>query len=411
MQADGQETAPAERSRIEAPPIEFNFDARNKSIVPRVFALEASRLKKFFARKPKVSLHQIEEALKQSANEATIRRLSQGFVTFYMKQTEAHQFLESFARLLLEAASKEKEDTPRQWFLLSHAVDMCALALQKSPKVLNIAAQSVIVSILRIMGSSLRESYIIEREVHKEMLTMLNVKKDPNDFASREKLIKLYLRGRKYYEALIHAAEYEKVMQVKSRSLYRQKKGEIAMRKAGIFQSMVDFFYKLRTGELEEGVNKHNEISRLSQFITRFNRDNKRVNIVPLKGIDTLSLNKTLLSLVNIANSFYREASIAEHFPARHKAYFFIAKNNYQFDNVKAALQTLHEGVRMLDVSTMPEGARDKEKLNFLEFQHKIYSELGQQRKADELTQDISKIRRAARTGGGNGGNGATQAS
>ena len=37
------------------------------------------------------------------------------------------------------------------------------------------------------------------------------------------------------------------------------------------------------------------------------------------------------------------------------------------------------------------------EKLRLMEFQHKIFSELGRQRKADELIQDMAKLRRERR--------------
>ena len=392
-----------EVSHRDPPPVEFVFDARNKSIVGPVFKLEAKRLKRFFSRKPKVSLHQIEEILKQKANGEVIKKSVDGFVSSYSASAEAHQFYESCGRLLLEAASKETDDSRHQWFLLNLALETTYLALQKSPKALNVPAQSVIVSIYRLLGKEGQESYYVEKEVHKEMLTVLTIKKDPNDFASREKLIKLYLKGRRYYEALIHTAEYEKTMQAKSRSLYRQKAGEIAMRKAGIFQMLVDFFQKIRTGNTEEGVNRQNELAKLNNFITRFNRDNKRINIVPLKGMDTLSLSKTLNSLVTIANTFYTDASLAEHYPLRHKAYFFIARNSFQFDNVKAALKTLQEGARYVETSRMQPKQRISEKLKFLEFEHRIYQELGQQRKVEELTQEMAKLRRDMRGQEGKG--------
>ncbi|MEE8397017.1 MAG: hypothetical protein V3S29_13250, partial [bacterium] len=288
-----------------------------------------------------------------------------------------------------------------QWFLLHQALDMATLAIQKSPKVINIPSQSITVSIYKILGPQYRENYYIEREVHKEMMTMINIKKDPNDFASREKLVKLYMQERHYYEALVHSAEYEKIMQMKSRSLYRQKLGEIAMRKASIFQAMIDHYFKIRTGAEDEGVSKVAELGKLGKFITRFNRDNRRINIVPLKGLDSLSLNKTLISMVTITNTFYAEAAQVDQFPLKHKALFFTARNNYQFDNTKGALKNLAEGVRMLDLSRMPAPQRATEKLKFLEFQFKIYSEIGHQRKADETNQEIGKIRRAKRSAGG----------
>ncbi|MEE8396121.1 MAG: hypothetical protein V3S29_08715, partial [bacterium] len=133
----------------EEKPLEFSFDARNKSIVPTVFAMEAKRLKRFFARKPKVTLHQMEAVLAQNPREEELKKLIPGFVASNYLIDHAHQYLESLARLLLEAASKEVDDMDRQWFLLHQALDMATLAIQKSPKVINIPSQSITVSIYK----------------------------------------------------------------------------------------------------------------------------------------------------------------------------------------------------------------------------------------------------------------------
>lgn len=381
-------------------PLEFAFDARNKSIVPGVFALEARRLKGWFARKPKVSLHQMEAALTQNAKEVELRKLIPKFSAYYMKSDNGHQFLESLGRVLLEAASKEKDDGDRQWFLLNQALEVLDQAVQVSAKVLNVPSQSLIVSIYRILGAAYREAYYTEKEIHKEMMTMINVKKDLNDFASREKIIKLYLQTRNYYPALVHTAEYEKVMRAKSRSLYRQKQGELAFRKAGIFQAMIDHYQRAVTSKEESGSNKPAELAKLNSFISRFNRDNRRVNIVPLKSLDLFALNKTLQSIVVIANTFYTEAGKSEYFVARHKAYFFMAHNNWQFDNPKGAQANLAEALRLVDLSRMPREQRASEKIKMLEFLYRIYTELGHQRKADDTLQHLNRLRKESRIDG-----------
>ena len=384
----------AGESRHADTPIAFQFDARNKSIVAGVFALEAKNMKRFFSRKPKVSLQQMEAALNKSASGEVLRKSIPKFSAYYMKSNNGHQFLESLGRLLLEAASKEEEDGERQWFILLQALEVLEHAIQLSPKILNVPCQSIIVSIYHILGAPYRDTYYLEKDVQKEMMTMINIKKDPNDFASREKIIKLYLRGRSYYAALVHTAEYEKVMQVKSRSLYRQKKGELAFRKAGIFQAMVDFYQRMASNTEEGGTNKQTEMARLNGFITRFNRDNRRVNIVPLKSLNLFALNKTIQSIVAIANNFYEESGKSEYFLARHKAYFFMARNNWQFDNPKGAQTNLAEAVRLVDISRMPPNDKSKEKLKLLEFLHTIYDELGHKRKADETAKHMSRLRK-----------------
>lgn len=378
-------------------PVEFTFDARNKSIVTGIFAIEAKNLKRFFARKPKVSLHQMETSLNNSAGEAELRKFIPQFTAYYVKNSDSgHRYLESLGRLLLEAASKEKENGERQWFLILQALETLEGAIQRSPKVLNVPSQSLVVSIYRILGAPYYDTYNTERDIHKEMMTMLNVKKDPNDFTSRERIIKLYLQERNYYSALVHTAEYEKIMQAKSRSLYRQKQGELAFRKASIFQAMIDFYQKTTLGQGEAETNKLAELAKLSGFITRFNRDNRRVNIVPLKSMDVFAVNKTIASMVAIANTFYRDAGKSEYFGGRHKAYFFMARNNWQFDNPKGAQSNIAEAVRLVDLSRMPAKQKAGEKIKLLEFMHRIYVDLGHQRKAEDTSQQLARMRKEA---------------
>ncbi len=401
MTEAAEKTSPESQPRHSAPPLEFEFDARHKSIVRAVFALEAKRLKRFFGRKPKVSLHQLESTLNESAGETELRKLIPQFVSYYLRSADyGHRFFEALGRLLLEAAARERTDAERQWFLLTQSLETLQLAVQKSPKALNVPAQSILVSIYKVMGPAHRERHLVEREVFKEMMHMLNVKKDPNDLASREKIIKLYLGVRNYYEALVHTAEYEKVMQAKSRSLYRRKQGEIAFRKAGIFQAMVDYYHQLAADRSRDDVGKFRELARLNSFITRFNRDNKRVKIVPLKSLDIFSLNRTIQSMVAIANNFYAEAGAAELFPSRHRAFTFMARNNWQFENPKGAQHNLAEGVRLLELSALPEAQKTGDLLNLLDFQHRIYVDLGQQRKADEVSRTMAGLRKGKQSQG-----------
>ena len=393
----GSRTASTGGTKRGSEPMEFKFDARNKSIVTGIFALEAKNLKRFFARKPKASLHQLETSLNQSASEGELRKLIPQFTAYYAKSNESgYRFLESLGRLLLEAASKEQENGERQWYLILQALEILEQAIQNSPKVLNVPSQSLVVSIYRILGAPYSDTYNTERDIYKEMMDMINVKKDPNDFPSRERIIKLYLQDRKYYAALVHMAEYEKVMQVKSRSLYRQKQGELAFRKASIFQAMIDFYQKAVSGTGEEEFDKSAELAKLGGFITRFNRDNRRGNIVPLKSMDAFAVNKTIQSMVAIANTFYATAGKSEYFGGRHKAYFFMARNNWQFDNPKGAQGHIAEAVRLVDLSRMPPKQKAGEKIKLLDFMHRIYVDLGQQRKAEETSQQLARTRKEA---------------
>ncbi len=391
-------TASREKDSQRKQPVEFAFDARHKSIVPQVFAEEAKRLKRLFARKPKVSLHQLETALKQKASEAELKKMIPGFVASYFNGGgDAHRYFESLGRLLLEAASKEGEDADYQWYLINQSMEVLRSAMQKAPKLISISAQSMIVSVAKIMGNANYHQYAVEKAVHKEMMTMLNVKRDPNDFGGRERIIKAYLLGKEYYVALVHIAEYEKLMQLKSRSLHRQKLGEIAFRKASVFQMIIDSYYKLSTGKEDENVDKITELSKLNTFVNRFNRDNRRINIVPLKGLDIFALNKTLHSIVGIANNFYGDAARSDQFPGKHKAYFLMARNAFQFENYKGAQQILAEGIRAVEVSRMPQKQKLTEKVRLLEFVHRIYLDLGHQRKADETSAELARTRKEMR--------------
>ena len=390
--AAGSSQAPAEPQLVQ-----FNFDARHKSIVPQVFEQEAKQLKKFFKRKPKVSLHQLENALKNHAGQETVKQMVTSFTASYYSSADAHLFFESAGRLLLEAAAKEMGDVSSQRFLLTNSLEMLYLALQKTPKMVSVPVQSLVVSVLKVLGKNFQENYLIERHIHKEMATMINVRRDPSDFNGREKIIKLYLQEKQYYEALLHMVEYEKTMQAKSRPLYHQKQGELAFRKASLFQAMIDHFNSLLTSKSEEG-GLFKEAQRLQSFVFRFNRDNTRINIISLKGTDPIGIQKTLLSMSHIANGFYTESTKSRTFTAAYKSFFFMSRNHYVFDDMKKALHNLAEGKRILDTSRLPAKQRDSEKMKFLEFEYRIYMDQGQKRKAEEVGQEINRVSKAMRS-------------
>ncbi|MBI4081472.1 MAG: hypothetical protein HY423_02570 [Candidatus Lambdaproteobacteria bacterium] len=374
-------------------PLAFAYDARKKSIVPGVLQLEEKRRKRLFARKPKVGLAEFDEALKRSVAEAELSALLRQFSRFYYGHDQAELYFESLGRLLVEAASKEREQASRQRLLLFSAIDCLSTAIQKSPRALNVGAQSIVVSIYKILGPSHRDVWLCEREVHREMMAMISIKKDAGDFTSRERIIKLYVQAQRYYEALVQMAEYERIMRTKSRPLYLQKQGDLAFRKASIFQAIIDFYSKVRAGdETERG--KVANLGKLNAFITRFNRDNHRVQIVPLKNMNALGLQHTLHSLVSIANSFYEEASQARQFQAKHRPLFMMARNNCVFESPKVALKNLAHALHEIDNSRIAPRQRIPEKLKILEFEYRLYLEIGQKSRADEVNNEMSRLRR-----------------
>ncbi len=77
-----------------------------------------------------------------------------------------------------------------------------------------------------------------------------------------------------------------------------------------------------------------------------------------------------------------------------------MARNNFQFDNQKAALHNLAEGIRLLTISPLSEKQKIPELLKLLEFQEMIYTDQGHQRKADETRKEIARLRKEMRAPG-----------
>jgi hypothetical protein len=376
-------------------PLSFSFDAKSKPLVGHMLEQEAGLRRRWFARKPKVGLAKMDEALQQKSAPNDLKALTNRFILFFYSRAEADHYFEALGRLYLDAASKETENADRQWFLLFQAIEALSIAIQKSHHVLNISAQSVIVAIYRILGSKYYDTAATEKEVHRVMLNMLNIKKDPNDLTGREHIIKLYVRGHRYYEALVQMAEYEKTMRVKSRPLYQQKQGELEFRKAGIFQSMIDFYYGVKSGNRKESGSLQ-DMAKLNGFISRFNRDNRRFNIAPLKGTTVLALQRTIGTMTTIANHFYMEAVRSEKFPPKFKAYYYIAHNHQLLENAKMAIQSLNDGLRELEFLRIPPKQKGEEQVKLLEMLYRLYLDRGLQKQAEETQKRLGVARKAA---------------
>ena len=90
------------------------------------------------------------------------------------------------------------------------------------------------------------------------------------------------MKSGRLYEALYHLTEFEKLMKLKSRSMYLMKAGEIQFRKASVFQSIIDFYVGIASHKKEK--DRVVNMGRLHSFIYRFNIDNKAFKITPLTG-------------------------------------------------------------------------------------------------------------------------------
>ena len=381
-------TAPGARVR----PLSFSFEARSKPLVGLMLDAEARLRRRWFARKPKVGLIAMDEALQSRTAADALKKLAQRFIQFYYPRSDADRFFEALGRLYLDAAAKETESADRQWFLLFQAIEALSIAIQKSPKMLNVAAQSVIVAIYRILGSKYYETAATEKEVHRLMLNMINIKKDPSDLTGREHIIKLYVRGHRYYEALVQMAEYEKIMRVKSRPLYQQKQGELEFRKAGIFQSMIDFYYGVKSGH-KEASQSLVDMAKLNGFISRFNRDNRHFNIAPLTATSVLALQRTIGTMVSIANNYYMEAVRSQKFPPKFKAYYYIAHNHQLIENPKQAIQALQDGLRELELLKLPPKQKAEEQIKLLEMLYRLYLDRGLDKQAEEVQKQLAVAR------------------
>ena len=380
-----------------AGPLQFTFEARAKPQVTVAMQAEDRRMKRIFSRKPKVGLRHMEQHLAKRVGLRELARYDQKFTDYYYGDDDASLYFEALGRLYLEAASKETSDQERQMGIIFRALDALSIAIQKSPKAINVSAQSVIVAISRLLGPAYQQTASAEYAVHQEMIAMINVKKDLNDFSSREKLYRLYQQGQRFYEAIVHMAEYEKIMLAKSRPLYQQKKGEMAYRKATIFQQIIDYYMTRQRTQDEGGSDKPGDMNKLASFITRFNRDNRRYNIIPLAGNSALALQKTMGSMVTIANGFFQESSHAVQFAHRYKAYFQIARNHQMFENPRNAIHALGIGLKEIDDSRLPLKLKAQEKVKFYEFQQAIYKDMGLERKVEELQKEIARLNKEAR--------------
>ncbi|MDH4121774.1 MAG: hypothetical protein OEV94_08740 [Deltaproteobacteria bacterium] len=387
---------PASKSYMPGP-ITFAFDARSKPQLEQALALEEKAQGKLFGKKPKVGLKDMEQLLGRSTPESALAEAEQEFLTFYYNHPQASLFFEALGRLLLQSASKAAHDPHLQQIFLFQAVDALSTSIQKGDHSLNLSAQGVMVSVAKLLGPDFRDMAWAEAAVHKEMMTMVGVKKNPNDFNSREKIVQFYLQGGRYYDALVQLAEYEKSMKTSSKSLYQQKKGDIAFRKAQVFQAIIDFYEGVVAGSGKEAEQIDN-MGKLKAFTTRFNRDNRHHAIVPLTGKAPADVMKTLASLATIANAFYHEAIKDERYAGKHKGWFLIARNQQRFESPKQAVLSLANGMKEVDLSRMTPKQKNSEKLKLMESLYNLYKEMDMDARAEEMGKEISRLMREGRS-------------
>ncbi|MBF0280553.1 MAG: hypothetical protein HQM13_22340 [SAR324 cluster bacterium] len=377
----------------EAPTFDFNFEARAKPITEKMLALEAKRQKGFFSKKTKFPITDIIVLLDKKAPQKELNPPLMECLLFYKKnEKEGFEFLEALGRLVLEAASKERLNGNYQTYLLYLAIDIFSSAIQHSEKCVNQSAEGMLASAFKILSPIAPSAYYVEKEILKSMGELT---KEPNDLDIRDKIIKLCMKGKRYYEAFYQILEYEQIMQLKSRSMYMMKGGEIQFRKATAFQHMIDFYLGVASGEQQK--NMIMDSGKLRSFITRFNMDNPRSKLLPLAGPGPLAINKTLASLIDVANVFYAGAANNARFAHRHKAYYCMAHNNNTTDKVKSATNNIISGLEVLAKSNLKAVDKGNEKIQLLEFIIKLYNDNGSPRKAEEYVEQLNVLRNNVR--------------
>ncbi len=384
------------KDKKDLPCFEFSFEARSKPIVEKTLELEAKRQKAFFGKKTKVGISDMEVLLDKKTPSSELSTNLHTCITFYKKNDkDGGQFFETLGRLMLEAASKEHINFTYQRYLLYQALDLFSMSIQQSDKRISSSAQSMIMSVFKILSPINASAFYVEKEIQATVNTMVNQKKDLNDLEGRDKIIKLCMKGKRYYEALYQLVEYEKLMQLKSRSMYMMKSGEIHFRQATVFQHIIDFYLGVATGQAQK--EQVEDMGKLRSFIYRFNMDNSKFKLIPLTGDGPLAINKTLGGLITVANTYYSNAGNNTRFAHRHKAYLCMAHNNVITDKIKAAINNLLKGMETLSKSNLKALDKGNERIKFLEQIIKIYNDQGAPRKAEEYTGQLQSLRENVR--------------
>ena len=383
------------QKKKEIPTFEFNFNANAKPIVDQILQEEHKITSSFFSKSPKVTIEQISSLLDQKVSgKELVSQLSECLQFYKSNEKMNYRALEALGRLFLEAASKERVDSTKQQFYLFWALDLFSMSIQHSTNRVNTSAAALCVSIFKIAVNVNRNTYQLEKEILKEMTAMV-AKKDLADLQSRERITKLCMKSGRLYEALYHLIEFEKLMKLKSRSMYLMKAGEIQFRKASVFQSIIDFYVGIASHKKEK--DRVVNMGRLHSFIYRFNMDNKAFKITPLTGTGPLQINKTLGSLISAANVYYAQAADNQKFRQRYKAYYCMARNNMFRDKIKVAIQNLQKALETIERSPLKQIEKGNEKLKLLEYMHKIYAEQSMSRRAEEVHKQIQELRTQVR--------------
>ncbi|MDE0906735.1 MAG: hypothetical protein OSB18_05030, partial [SAR324 cluster bacterium] len=189
---------------------EFAFDAQGKPITQKVLDWDRKRQHRFFSRREHASVAHVTDLL-QNKNPSVVemtRMLHEAMILYLKLPEHGPNCLEVIGRVLLEAAAMEQSNLERQRFLLYQALDFASMAIEVSPDQLNLTSAALCTTVFKATAFMNRAAFYIERDVQREMGKVLVEKKNPQDLISRERIIRLYLQGHRYYEAFIQMLEF-----------------------------------------------------------------------------------------------------------------------------------------------------------------------------------------------------------
>jgi len=360
---------------------EFVFDAQGKPVTQKVLDWDRKRQHRSFSRREHASVSHVLDLLQKQPSVVEMTRMLHESMVLYLKLPEhGPNCLEVIGRLLLEAAAMEHTNLKRQRFLLYHALDFASMAIEVSPGQLNLTSAALCTTVFKTTAFLNRASFYIERDVQREMGKLLVEKKNPKDLVSRERIIRLYLQGHRYYEAYIQMLEFIRILQEAQPQVYRAQQGELLFRQAMVMQRMIDFYAKVASGEPERDTIM--DMGKLQSFVHRYNFRYPNRPLLPLTGKSPETIRKTLNSLIRQANWFYMQACTKPRFGNRHRAQYQIALNLSHRDESRLATKYALPGLAALKEARVQPLERARQMVLLLSLLEHLYMDQGLSEKA-----------------------------
>ena len=361
---------------------EFAFDAQGKPITQKVLDWDRKRQHRFFSRREHASVAHVTDLL-QNKNPSVVemtRMLHEAMILYLKLPEHGPNCLEVIGRVLLEAAAMEQSNLERQRFLLYQALDFASMAIEVSPDQLNLTSAALCTTVFKATAFMNRAAFYIERDVQREMGKVLVEKKNPQDLISRERIIRLYLQGHRYYEAFVQMLEFIRILQELQPQVHQAQHGELLFRQAMVMQRMIDFYAKVVLGEPERDTIK--DMGKLQSFVHRYNFRYPERPLLPLTGKSPVAIRKTLNSLIRQANWLYMQACTRPRFGNRQRAQYQIAFNLSHRDETKLATKHALLGLAALKQARVQPLERARQMVLLLSLLEHLYMDQGLSEKA-----------------------------